>query len=466
MNQQALVQQFTDLIGTENVHTQPEVAARNSGYCRTSQQAGLLVTPTSTEQVAAVVRLAAEAGRPVVPQGGLTGLVDGTASEAQDIIVSFEKMKRVLRVDADQSVIVCEAGVVLQKAQEAVAPLGMTTGVDIPSRGSCTLGGMVSTNAGGVRVIRYGMTRENILGLKVVTASGEILDMTNTLMKNNAGPDLKQNYIGTEGTLGLVTEVVMRLVPLPAREQTALVALDSSEHLIPLLSRCRRELGGQLLSFEVLWGEFYRVMVDRPGYESKPVDTGYPLYAIIETGIWSDSEDQGVSFDRLLETVMNDGLVADGTLAASETERELIWRAREDSDHLSHVHDSIRSYDVGFELTDIVAYAELVQQQFTANWPQHSLYVFGHLGDGNLHLVLGLDTAGQAPTEQLIKDIDALIYRCVGEFGNSTISAEHGIGTQKKPYLELSRTTAQIDAMKQLKAALDPAGVLNRGKIV
>jgi len=274
-----LAKSLATIVGETHVLDQSKLQLRNPGQCEHSQLAALLVRPADARQLSEVVKLAAESKVQTVPQGGLTGLVQATSTEENNLIISFERMNAIERVDPLQGVLVAGTGVTLADAHAAAAEVGMTLGVDIPSRGSCTLGGIISTNAGGIRVIRYGMTRENVLGLTAVLPDGTIIDAANTLMKNNAGYDLKHLFIGSEGTLGMVTSAVFKLYPLPIREHTALVATDSFESLLELLKRCRQEVGSALLSFEGLWKDFYWGKTKAAGIRA-PIEDPYPLYAI------------------------------------------------------------------------------------------------------------------------------------------------------------------------------------------
>ena len=454
-----LVEQLTDIVGQSNVLTGTDVTSRNPGYCLASMDAGLLVRPATTDEVSAIAVCAQANNRVLVPHGGMTGLVQGTTSEEENIIISFERMNKVLRVDPVQNVLVAQAGVKLQDAHDAAAEYGLMLGVDIPSRGSCTVGGIISTNAGGVRVIRYGMTRENVLGLDAVLPDGSILNASNTLMKNNAGFDLKQLFIGSEGTLGLVTQAVFKLFPKPVSESTALVGADSVASIIKLLAKARKDLGSNLLSFEVMWEDYYRDSTAAPGAR-RPLEDRYPLYAILEAGQWAGgANDQLQSF---LEEALEEGSIEDAVIAASLTERNDIWKSREDSEAIIQRYDRICSYDIGFEASDIEPFVTSLKRAMAAKWPDKSVYVFGHLGDGNLHVILGHTHEEYAQRKQY----DDVLYGEVARFNNSTVSAEHGIGLEKRDYLHYSRSENQRNLMQKLMQAVDPAGTLNPGKIV
>lgn len=458
----SLKSKLVAIVGAEHVLDAEQLQARNPGYCLQSLDCGVLVRPADTAELAEVVKFANASGFALIPQGGLTGLVDGTTSKPGDVIVSFERFSKILRIDPDQGVLVAEAGVTLAVANAAANEIGMTLGVDIPSRDSCTLGGIVSTNAGGVRVIRYGQTRENVLGLVAVLADGTIIDASNTLMKNNAGYDLKHLFIGSEGTLGMVTTVVLRLFPKPVREHTALVGAQTFEDIQTLLGRCRVDLGASLLSFEVMWGDYYKATTSFDGYGPIPITEQYPVYAIVEAGVWRASDNTNPLEDTL-SSALEDGVIVDAMLSQSENDRQQIWRCREDSDILRQGGRILQGFDVGFELKDIGPFVTALREEVAGQWADKVVYVFGHMGDGNLHIVFSNTPEEQ---ESLYKEYEKTVYDVTARFHNSTVSAEHGIGLQKQAYLGNSRDKDQLALMKKLQKDLDPKDVFNPGKIV
>ena len=454
-----LVKPLAAIVGESHVLDQSKLQLRNPGQCEQSQTAALLVRPANAEELSEVIKIAAANNVQTVPQGGLTGLVQATSTEADNLIISFERMNKITRVDPLQGVLVAGTGVTLADAHAAAAEVGMTLGVDIPSRGSCTLGGIISTNAGGIRVIRYGMTRENVLGLTAVLADGTIIDAGNTLMKNNAGYDLKHLFIGSEGTLGMVTSAVFKLFPLPVREHTALIATDSVESLLELLKRCRQEVGSSLLSFEGLWKDFYWGKTKAAGIRA-PIEDPYPIYGIVEAGVWR-SGDNVNPLEQTLSAALEDGLIADAVLASSESERREIWDIREDGEPLSKYGKHIQSFDVGFELGDIDSFVTNLYSEMSKKWPDKPVFVFGHVGDGNLHVCL----ANNDEEHERRHEFEDVLYQVTARFANSTVSAEHGIGLEKKPYLQHSRSTEQLALMAKVRGALDPESMFNPGKI-
>lgn len=449
---------FVPLLGAEHVVTGAKLSQRHPGYCPDAFGGGVLLKPGSTAEVAGICALVAENGLSVVPQGGLTGLVQGAGTCAGQVALSLERMNRVLSVDPDQAVMVLEAGATLQQAIDAAAEHRLMPGIDLPSRGSCTLGGIAATNAGGIQAIRYGMARENILGLEAVLADGTVLDLCNTLLKNNAGYDLKQLFIGSEGTLGVITQVVLRLHSAPVRVQTALVACDTAEDLITVLGRARASFGGSLLCFEAMWPSYFERMSAL--LDVQLCDPGQGAYGIIETGAWGDGDTAEDTLAPFLAQQFENGLIGDGILASSERQRRAIWQVREESDLLETATGPCLSYDVGLRLRDIPTYANQVCDQLEAQLPGSACFVFGHIGDGNLHIM-----AGPAADAHDREKADAAVYGVLAEFAGTTVSAEHGIGVEKRSHLGDTRSPAVIAAMKTVKAVLDPRGSLNPSKI-
>ena len=434
---------------------------RDPGYCDTSRKAGLLLCPDSTAMTAVICAAASRAGIGIVPQGGLTGLVDGTATTPGQIALSLERMTRILRIDSTQGVIVAEAGATLQAVNEAAAEHGMMTGIDIPSRGSCTIGGVIATNAGGIRVIRYGMTRDNVLGLTAVLSDGTVLDDMNTLIKNNTGYDLKQLFIGSEGTLGVVTAAVLKLVPRPAATAVALLDCPDLAAAQELLALTRARAGGDLMAYEAMWPDYYRLTSSHlcPGREPLPPDEG--LKIIVETAGPDADGAEAVLLD-IFEEGAEAALVRDGIIAKSQSEQAAIWSLREDSDLIARPHGAILSYDVSIEAGEIAAFLARWDAARAQVCPQAGSHVFGHLGDCNLHVCLSV-TPDEARDHAAI---DRAFYGAVAATPAASFSAEHGIGLTKRAELAQRKPPAMLAAMRVVKAALDPAGVMNPGKVL
>jgi FAD/FMN-containing dehydrogenase len=449
--------ELIDALGRGAVFTGDAAAEKGATIWARLGRPRAVVLPASTEQVAQVLRIAHRTGAGVVPWGGKTGLVTGAFAEGQ-IALSLERMNRIEEIDTTSATMTVQAGCILQVACEAAEAAGLLLPLDLGARGSATIGGNISTNAGGNRVLRYGMMRDMVLGIEAVLADGAVVSSMNHLMKNNTGYDLKQLFIGSEGTLGVVTRAVLRLRSHPLSQDTAFVAVEAFDKLPALLRALEAGLGGGLSAFEVLWPEFYALVTTAPALGQPPLPHGSPYYVLIEA-MGGDQEADSARFEAALGQALEDGLVADAVIAKSKAERERMWSLRDDVAQTAR-NRPIQTFDVSLRIPDMEVYLETVRANLTARWPAATLVVFGHLGDGNLHLITGVGEAG-AETREAVEDI---VYGPLADIGGS-ISAEHGIGLQKRPYLALSRNPGEIALMRTLKHTLDPKGVLNPGKI-
>ena len=418
----------------------------------------LLLRPGSTEEVSTVLALCHGAGQPVITHGGLTGLVHGADTTEADVVLSLERMRRIESIDPVQRVATVEAGVTLQQLQEAADEQGLAFPLDLGARGSATLGGNASTNAGGNRVLRFGMMREMVLGLEAVLADGTVIRAMNRLIKNNSGFDLKQLFIGAEGTLGVITRLVLRLREKPARQDVAFAAVPGFDALAALLKHMDRALGGALSAFEVMWPEFYELVTTPPAKGRAPVPHGSPFYVLIES-MGGGAEGDGALFQAAFETAVEDGLVTNAVVAKSQAEVAAIWALRDDVLQAARWGPPF-VFDVSLPIADMPAYVEQVKAGLRASWPGVRAYVFGHLGDGNLHVVIspeGLPSDARAAVERIV-------YAPLEQVGGA-ISAEHGIGLEKKAWLSISRSPAEIALMRTLKRTMDPKGILNPGRV-
>jgi FAD/FMN-containing dehydrogenase len=416
-----------------------------------------VVRPRSTEEVSMVLKLCHDAKQAVVPWGGKTGLVEGANSD-NAVAISLERMNAIEEIDSEGATMTVQAGCVLQTVCEAADAKGLFFPLDLGARGSATIGGNISTNAGGNRVIRYGMMRELVLGLEAVLADGTVMSSMNHLIKNNAGYDPKQIFIGSEGTLGIVTRAVLRLRPKARSQNTAFVAVDGFQALPQLLRSVERGLGGSLSAFEVMWEDFYRLVTTEPALGKPPVAYGHPYYVLIEA-LGGDQEEDANRFERVLASQIEDGSISDAVIAKSQGERDRMWALRDDVAQVAR-NAPIFTFDVSLKLNAMEAYVREVQESLRSRWPKATLMVFGHLGDGNLHLIPGVgDGSGEARHA-----VENIIYGALRKCGGS-VSAEHGIGLEKRDYLAWSRNSEEIALMRTLKRALDPHNILNPGKI-
>jgi FAD/FMN-containing dehydrogenase len=455
-----LHQRFVDLLGSAGVLTGHDVSDRNAGIWRQDRiQAWAILRPRETRHVAAILAWCHAEGQAVVPHGGLTGLVGGADTSPDDIVISLELMRAIEAVDTIGRTATAQAGVTVQELQEAASDHGLSFPLDLGARGTATLGGVISTNAGGNRVIRYGMTRDMVLGLEVVLADGTVLSSLNRLIKNNAGYDLKHLFVGAEGTLGVVTRAVVRLREKPGSEQVALLAAPSFAAVVALLKHVDRASGGMLSAFEVMWHDHYAAVADAPGGAGPPIALGHPFYVLLEAQGGDPAADRD-RFQGVLEGAVQDGLILDAAIADSQSERRALWAVRDNVAALFRFGDLV-TFDVSLPIAEMEAYTAEVHAGLLARYPDGHVSIFGHLGDGNLHVVVAPRTDVGAARAT----IERVVYEPLRRISGS-ISAEHGIGLEKKRYLDISRCGEEIDLMRRLREALDPRGILNRGKIV
>ncbi|NND37901.1 MAG: FAD-binding oxidoreductase [Gammaproteobacteria bacterium] len=456
--------QLRGAIGDAGVLSGPDVQGRSAGIWGPprSIRAVILARPDDTEGVARVLRICSARRQPVVVHGGLTGVVDGAWAEAGEVVLSLERLTGVESVDPLGCTMVVRAGTTLQAVQEAADDHGLMFPLDLGARGTATIGGNAATNAGGNRVLRYGMIRSMILGLEAVLPDGTVVSSLNQMLKNNAGYDLKQLFIGTEGTLGVITRLVLRLVPRPATRSTALVAIRDFESVCRTLAVVGQALAGQLSAYEVMWPDYY-AFIDRgltatnPG-RIAPLVAENRYYVLIEA-LGSDPAQDADRFETVLDAALRDGLLEDAVIAQSEREQAALWAIRDDVAQILEMRPNFL-FDVSLPMADTPAYVAEIRARLTEAWPDHRLLVFGHLGDGNIHLGI---SAGE-PDGSDRPGVEEIVYAPLSGFGGS-VSAEHGIGLEKKPYLSWCRSDAEIALMRKLKRTLDPQGILNPGKV-
>jgi len=455
--------QILDALGRAGVVDAAQAAERGGDFLHQhrAMHCRLLARPANTQEVAAVMRLCHAARCEVVAHGGRTGLVHGSESNARQVILSLERMNAIETIDTQQRVAVAQAGVTMQALQEAVQAQGLQFALDLGARGSATLGGNASTNAGGNRVIRYGMMRQQVLGLEVVLADGTVLSSLNRMLKNNAGYDLKHLFIGAEGTLGIITRLVLRLTEMPVSQNVAFVAVPDFQALTALLKHMDRSLGGGLSAFEAMWREFYELVSTPPALSAPPLSHGHPFYALLESQGGNEAADRQ-RFEAALEAAMEQGMVLDAAIASSQRECAALWGLRDDVQQLSR--DGVPfAFDVSLPIASMQEYTEGIRRALAARWPQHRCWIFGHLGDGNLHVVVRTQASGNND-EADREAVERIVYTPLQALQGS-VSAEHGVGLEKKPWLHLSRTPEEIALMRTLKQTLDPLGLLNPGNI-
>ncbi len=452
-----LLNQLTELLGPAGVLTGDDVAARPAAWGHTEPcAAAAIARPADTTQVAEVLSRCHAAGQTVVTQGGMTGLVEGGLAGAGDLVLSLERMNRVESLDRDNRSMLVQAGVPVAAAQQAAEAAGLMFAVDFGARGSATIGGAIATNAGGTRVLRYGMMRENVLGVEAVLADGTILNTLSKAIKNNTGYDLRQLFVGSEGTLGVVTRAVLRLRQQPASQITALVALHDFEALTRLLHALDAGLAGTLSSFELMWDDFYRLVTSPPALGRPPLSQDYPLYVLVEA-LGAEPDDDLERMERLLAEQLQRGVIADAVVSRSQRESRALWALRDDVEQMWRF-EPVFTFDVSLGVGDMAAYVQRLRTALAQRWPDHLCFVFGHIADGNLHVTI---SAGSAEDRHAVEE---LVYGPLARLHGS-VSAEHGIGLEKREWLGISRSPQEIALMRAIKQTMDPRGILNPGKI-
>ncbi|MEX2131228.1 MAG: FAD-binding oxidoreductase [Pseudohongiellaceae bacterium] len=456
-----LIDELKDIVGPRGFRAGEEIEPRHFEDLMGSraERPLLLLRPVSTLEVSRILKACHEVGQPVSPQGGMTGLVSAAAPYQQEIAVSLERMNQIAEIDAYTGTMTVEAGVTLQAIQQQAAAQGLLFPLDLGARGSCTIGGNLSTNAGGNRVIRYGMTRELVLGVEAVLADGTVISSLNKLRKNNTGYDLKQLFIGSEGTLGIITRAVLRLLPQPTTQSLALCALKDFDAVTSLLLHAQKTLAGNLTAFEVLWQNSYSLIHQHIRDIKLPLPVDHAFYVLIEAMGSSSGRDKEQFIDTL-DAAMTSGFIDDVVVAESEKQIQGLWRIRDAAAEVSSGVGYMHTYDVSLTVGNMGYFGAEVVRRLTARWPQAIIGLFGHIGDGNLHIVINVGK----DTRQQHLPIDETIYGLVKELEGS-VSAEHGIGVMKKPFLGHSRNPAEIALMQLLKNSLDPKRILNPGRI-
>jgi FAD/FMN-containing dehydrogenase len=414
--------------------------------------------PRSTADVSEILKICHADGLPVTPQGGMTGFVGGAVPTVQSLVLSLERLRAIEEIDRAAATMTVQAGVPLQVVQSAADEAELLFPLDIGSRGSCLIGGNAATNAGGVRVLRYGMMRELVLGLEVVLADGTVVNSLNKMIKNNAAYDVKHMFIGSEGTLGVITRLTLRLFPKPRTSATAICALKDYTQLLELLRRARRGWGSTLSAFEAMWPEFYETGTVKLGRRA-PIAFGHGLYVLTDImGIDPDSDQQ--RFESVIEEAINDGVVDDAVIAQSAKETQEFWTLRDSPGEYKRVFWPQLSFDVSLPTGQIGGFVEECRAALQARWSDVQCIFFGHVADGNIHLSVR-NNENPLPEHEM----EELVYSTTGKWRGS-ISAEHGIGSRKTGFLHYTRKPEEMALMHALKAALDPKAILNPGKVI
>ncbi len=417
-----------------------------------------LTYPRNTQQVSAILRYCNQRLIAVQPQGGMTGLSGGAVPTGPCVVISLERMHAIRELDTAAGTITVEAGVVMESVQKAADSADLFFPLDLGGRGSCQIGGNVSTNAGGNRVLRFGMARDLVLGVEAVLADGSVISSLSKVIKNNTGYDLRQLFIGSEGTLGIITAVVLRLFAKAHSVQTGICAVEDYAGVVGLLKHARSGFGSQLTAFEVMWPSFYELATTGLG-RKPPLETGHGAYVLIETMGYDHEVDQR-RYEEVIGAAMEANLVSDAIIAKSLRETAELWAVRDSPGEWPRSRNWPQlSFDVSVPTGEIGQLVDEVAMALRAHWPALTAVYFGHVADGNLHVSVCMAGHGIPGL-----DIERVVYYVVSRHRGS-ISAEHGIGSLKRDFLHLSRSPQEIALMRIIKKAMDPNGILNPGKI-
>lgn len=455
-----LLSQIKDMVGPNGWVDADALKDRPVDFWNNTPTIALgLAKPADATQLARILALCNEALQPVIVEGGRTNLVNGTFGDARTLLISLERLNHIGEPDGNALIIEVEAGAIIEQVQAVCADAELRFGLDFGARGSATIGGALSTNAGGFQALRYGVARDQVLGLESVLADGTVLSHLTSYAKDNTGYDLKHLLIGSEGTLGVITKAIIKLHPKPQSLQTALLAFDSFDDVTRALSSFRRSLNGTVSAFELMWQEFYAFNVDALLEGRAPLSADHPYYVLCEVEGFVPDSDAG-TFEAMIEGLFEQALIVDAVIAHSERQRRELWRIREEFEEEMNVFKAMIDFDVSLPLRTIGAFAEEVRVALDKQFPEHlGIHILAHLGDGNVHVTTGL------PVPDRKSELKDCVYRIIANNGGS-ISAEHGVGLAKKDYLHYSRTDGELAVMRRLKTALDPNNILNRGKVL
>jgi FAD/FMN-containing dehydrogenase len=424
----------------------------------------VVLRPGSTREVSELLKIANETSTAIIPQGGNTGLVGGQIPHNGEVVLSLQRMDKIREVDAVSNTITCEAGVTLQRAREAAANVDRLYPQLLPSEGSCTIGGNLSTNAGGTAALAHGIARSHALGLEVVLADGRVLNNLNKLKKDNTGYDLKNLFIGAEGTLGVITAAVLRLVPRPKSVETAWAAIPNVQAAVDLLGLATERTAGGVTSFEIMAREGIDIVIKHGGARD-PLSTKSPYSVLIEL---SSQRPEGLreSLEQILAEGLEKGLVLDATICESVEQARAFWKIREQFGEMQGREGGSIKHDVSVPVAKIPAFIEEANAAAVKLIPGARPLPFGHVGDGNIHYNITQPVgADKAAFLKRWDDMNDVVYKIVLKHGGS-VSAEHGVGIVKRDYLPKIKDPVAYDLMKTLKRTLDPKGILNPGKVL
>lgn len=423
-------------------------------------KASAILFPTSTAHVQETVRWARKHQIALVPSGGRTGLSGAAVATKGEVVVSFEKMNQILNFEETDQIVTLQPGVITEALQKFAIEKGLYYPVDFAARGSAQMGGNIATNAGGIKVIRYGLTRDWVAGLKVVTGTGELLDLNRSLVKNATGPDLRHLFIGSEGILGFIVEAEIKLAQAPPPLQVVMMGVPSLQDVMKVFSQFKRQC--TLVAFEMFSEKALQKVIASTGL-SRPFETQTEYYVLAEVEMRSEQDQNSIL--SVFEACMENGYVSDGALSQSENQAKNFWRLRED------ISESLAKYspyknDISVRISKVPAFMNDLEKVLSTAYPNWEVIWFGHIGDGNLHInILRPEGMSKEVFVQECRKVDQMVFEAVKKQGGS-ISAEHGVGLTKKSFLTYSRSQAEIDLIKLIKNSFDPDKIINPGKVI
>lgn len=418
-----------------------------------------LVLPETTEEVAAVLKCCYDSNQEVVVHGGLTNLVGSTEVNPNQIVLAMDRMNTIEEIDPQSRTITAHCGAIVETLIDKAAAHDLMLPLNFGAKGSAQIGGAIATNAGGLRVFRYGMTRQMVLGLEAVLPDGRIVSSLKKVLKDNSGYDLKQLFIGAEGTLGVVTKVILRLVEAPKSRVSALVAVDEYEKVVALLKYLEKNLNGGLTGFELMWPNTYTTMTQTLNQQQPPLPQDYPYYIFVEC-LGNNIQKEYEQLENLIAEALEKDMIVDAALMNSDRDLKHLWQIREDVAVLASQGKYDQHFDISLPIPKIGSLISEMQQKLEALPAVSHAFAFGHVADGNIHFIVGKDDE----TDATRKAINEIVYAPLKEHQGS-VSAEHGIGLHKKEYLYTSRSETEIEVMRSLKNLFDPKGLLNPGRI-
>lgn len=466
------VDSLIEIVGQQNVLTDDLAAGFLTDWReRFVGKAMGVVRPANTNEVAQVVRWCNENNIPIVTQGGNTGLCGGATPDlsGNSIVLSLTRLNNIRSIDLDNDTMVVEAGCILQDVQNAAKEVDRLFPLSLAAEGSCTIGGNLATNAGGTQVLRYGNARDLTLGLEVVTAQGDVMHALRGLRKDNTGYDLRNLFVGSEGTLGIITAATLKLYPQPIAQCTALLAVDSIEDAVKVLNVARGGFGPALTGFELIASNCLHAVVEcypeqRIPFQGDSVNS--PWFALLELSDSESEEHARQRFEEVLGDAIEQGLVSDAVIAESMAQSDALWHLRESIPLAEKAFGKAIKHDVSIPVSKMTEFVETTNKAIQDSFPGMKHIIFGHLGDGNLHYNLAI--ADDWPEEKLLQQQDAiykLVHDSVHSF-NGSISAEHGVGQLKRDLLSDYKDPVEMGIMHKIKKALDPDNILNPGKVV